>query len=154
MEQTIKYIKRTRELFLTLVNGLSIEQINKIPQGFNNNIIWNFGHMLISTQALCYLRSAVDPGIEIMYLSAYQKGSKPGAFVSEEGFEVLKQIAVSSMDKIERDLKNGDFNVIPNAFTTATYGFEMATFEEIIACCLAHESMHLGYASAIKRALG
>ena len=53
-ELIFKYIRRNRELFLDLVNSLSVDQLNKIPEGFNNNIAWNFGHIVITTQALCY----------------------------------------------------------------------------------------------------
>ena len=61
-----KYIRRNRELFLELVNSLSIEQLNKIPEGFNNNIAWNFGHIVVTTQTLCYVRSGVKPDMKFL----------------------------------------------------------------------------------------
>ncbi len=153
MEQALKYLRRSRELFIKLLDELSIEQINKTPQGFNNNIAWNFGHILVSTQALCYLRSGIDTGIEIPYFGKYQKGSKPEAFISAQEIEELKKTAVSSIDNIEKDFKNNVFKTIPDPYPTATYGYVMNSIEEIVTCCLAHESLHYGYAAAIKRAL-
>ena len=153
MTNKLKYIRRSRELFIRLIDELSIEEINKIPQGFNNNIAWNFGHIIVSTQALCYVRPGINPNMEIKWVDKYQKGSKPEAFISEMEIEELKRIAVSSIDNIEKDLKNEVFSTIPQPYPTATYGFVMDSIEEIITCCLAHESLHYGCAAAIKRAL-
>lgn len=152
MEYIFKYIRRNRELFLNLINGLSIEQLNKIPEGFNNNIIWNYGHAVISTEALCYLRSGVQPDIAIPFLDKYQKGSKPEGFVSQEEINTLNELAISSLNKIEKDIVQGVFeNIIP--YSTATYGYEMGSIDEIITCCLAHEALHLGYAMAQRRSV-
>lgn len=151
MDFEFKYIRRTRELFTELLNGLSIEQINEIPAGFRNNIAWNFGHIIVSTQALCYLRSGVQPDIDIPFLSKYQKGSKPESFISQEEINVLKEQAITSLSKIEEDIVKGVFANIATPFSTATYGYEMGSIEEIITCCLAHEALHSGYAMAQRR---
>lgn len=148
----LKYIKRTRELFIELVESLSIEELNKIPEGFNNNIIWNFGHIIVSTHGLCYLRSAVMPDIKIPFVEKYRKGSKPESFISKEEMGALKMQAVSSLENIEKDYDTGVFkNITP--YSTATYSYEMNSIEEIVACCVAHESLHYGYALALKRAI-
>lgn len=150
MEYIFKYIRRNRELFLNLINGLSIEQLNKIPEGFNNNIIWNYGHAIISTEALCYLRSSAQPNKEIPFLDKYKKGSKPESYISQEEIDTLKTLSKSSLYKIEEDIVKGVFeNIIP--YSTETYGFEMGSIEEIITCCLAHEALHWGYAMAQRR---
>ena len=39
MQETFKFILKSRQKFIELIEGLSIEQLNKIPVGFNNNII-------------------------------------------------------------------------------------------------------------------
>lgn len=150
MDFEFKYIRRTRELFTELINSLSIEQFNEIPAGFRNNIAWNFGHIVVSTQALCYLRSGVQPEIDIPFLSKYQKGTKPESFISSEEINTLKEQAVVSLNKIEQDIVKDVFrDIIP--FSTATYGYEMGSIEEVITCCVAHESLHLGYAMAQRK---
>lgn len=151
MDFEFKYIRRTRELFTELVNGLSIERLNEIPAGFRNNIAWNFGHIIVSTQALCYLRSGVQPHIDIPFLNKYQKGSKPETFISQEEINVLKEQAITSLSKIEEGIVKGVFTNIATPFSTATYGYEMGSIDEIVACCVAHESLHLGYAMAQRK---
>jgi hypothetical protein len=149
-EFAFKYIRKNRELFLQLVNGLNIEQLNKIPDGFRNNIVWNFGHIIVSTQNLCYLRSNVEPDIEIPYKAKYGKDSKSESFITQEELDILKEQLVSTIDKIENDLKAGIFkNITP--YSTATYKHEMHSIEEILTCTLAHDSMHFGYALAQRK---
>ena len=149
-EHVFKYIRRNREVFLELVNGLSIEQLNKIPEGFNNNIAWNFGHIVISTQLLCYVRPNVKPGIEIPFREKYQKGSKPEGIITQEEIDALKEQLLSTINTIEQDLQKGVFkNIQP--YSTHTYRHEMNTIEEVLTCTLAHDSMHYGYAVAQRK---
>jgi hypothetical protein len=149
-EFVFKYIRRNRELFLELVNSLSIEQLNKIPEGYRNNIAWNFGHIVVSTQLLCYVRPQVDASKEISYRAKYAKDTKPESFIEQEEIDELKKQLVSTIDAIESDLQNGVFkNIKP--YSTATYGHEMHSIEEILTCTLAHDSFHYGYALAQRK---
>ena len=49
MNLHIDKLKKSRKLTLKVIEGLTIEQLNKIPTGFSNNIIWNFCHV-----SLCF----------------------------------------------------------------------------------------------------
>ena len=41
METRIETLKKVRANFLKVIGDLTIEQLNEIPAGFNNNVIWN-----------------------------------------------------------------------------------------------------------------
>jgi hypothetical protein len=43
MKEQLEITRKTRAAFVYLCKNLSMEQMNYIPEGFNNNIIWNFG---------------------------------------------------------------------------------------------------------------
>src|SRR6516164_1978514 len=129
-EFVFKYIRKNRELFLDLVNSLSIEQLNKIPEGFRNNVLWNCGHIVVSAQSLCYVRSGVKPDLEIQFRAKYGKDSKPESFISHEEIDELKEQLISTINAVEKDLKADVFkNIIP--YSTATYNHEMRSIEEI-----------------------
>ena len=145
LDDIFRYTRRNRELFLNLINSLSIEQLNKIPEGFNNNIAWNFGHIVVTAQALCYTRSAVKPEQNISYLTKYQKGSKPEEYITEAEISELKKLMFTTTNEIEEDVKQNVFtNIKP--FSTVTYGYEVNSIEEILTCSLAHDAMHYGIA--------
>lgn len=151
MQQVFDFIKQTRQAFIQLIDGLTIEQLNEIPVGFNNNIIWNFGHAVVATQALCYVRTGIRPDASsIKYASSYVKGSRPTYFVTQEEVEDLKRLAVETIEQIEADYKAGVFNNI-SPFATDTYGETMATIEEVITLTAGHDNLHYGYAIAQRR---
>ena len=52
-------LSKGRTLMLKIIDGLSIEQLNAIPEGFKNNIAWNIAHLVVTQQLLCYRLSGV-----------------------------------------------------------------------------------------------
>ena len=83
LDKSIDTILATRKLFIKLIENLSIEQLNKVPEGFNNNIIWNFAHVVVTQQIICYKLSGLPLKIDEKYLPLYSKGTKPEGFADE-----------------------------------------------------------------------
>lgn len=151
MKEVFKFIIDARKAFIQLIDELSIEQLNEIPSEFNNNIIWNFGHIVVTTPVLCYVRTGIwQDASSIAFLSAYAKGTKPTYFVSKEEVEQLKELAILSIESLEADYKAGKLNNI-QPFDTATYGAVLNSIEDVIITTAGHDNIHLGYASAQKR---
>src|SRR5258706_11833528 len=109
MDKQFDVIINTRNNFLKLVDSLSIEQLNKIPEGFNNNIVWNFGHIIISQQVLCYVRAGIVPRLEDIWMKKYQKGTKPENFISAEEIKHLKNYLFSLIDDLKNDMAENKF---------------------------------------------
>ncbi len=152
MDNVFTYIRETRKALKTIVEGLSTDTLNSIPEGFNNNIIWNFGHIYVATLGLTYLRTGVDKGKEIPYGKKYTKGAKPDFYIHSDEITFLKEQVLSSIDALETDYKNNLFSKI-EPFATDTYGKTMNTIEEVITCTLAHDNFHFGYVKALQRAI-
>lgn len=153
MEKTFKFIRASRKVFIELIDSLSVEELNHVPGGFNNNIIWNFGHIVVSTQALCYVRGGIKSDVSsIKFFASYAKGTKPSYYVEETEIEELKALAFSTIDQIEADYKAGVFSQIA-AFDTSTYQETMDNFEEVLAMSSGHDNLHLGYALALRRVI-
>jgi hypothetical protein len=151
MERAFNNIRKNRLNFLELVSELSNEKINEIPDGFNNNLIWNLGHIIASQQILCYEFSNNAPVIEEAYISKYRRGTKPGQFVNPSEFEELASYLIPTIDKTEDDLRNDLFiNYSPR---TLYSGIELITIDDAIRFTAVHDGMHFGYAMAIKRIL-
>lgn len=151
MENTFKFTIQTRKAFIQLIDSLTLEQLNEIPPGFNNNIIWNFGHIVVVAPALCYLRSGISTDMsKVKYLQSYVKGSKPSYFVSQEEVDDLKVLAITTIEQIEKDYSTGLFKEI-KPFATDTYRETMTTIEEVIQLSAGHDNLHFGYAIAQKR---
>lgn len=153
MEKVFEFIITARKAFAELVNGLSIEELNHTPEGFNNNIIWNFGHIVVTTQTLVYVRTGIWPDkSSVKYVDAYEKGSKPSYFVEATEIEALKALSITSIQKIEEDYMRGILkNIQP--YATGTYGALMQDIEDVLVTTIGHDNLHFGYAQAQRKAI-
>lgn len=149
MTKSIEVIKQTRASFIKLMDGLTIEELNEIPANFNNNIIWNFGHVIITQQTLCYLRANLQPKLDDAIIIKYKGGSKPESFIDNKELELLKEYAFSTLETLENGINNKVFSNY-NAFTTGS-GIEITGIDDVIKMLMMHEGMHLGYAMALKK---
>ena len=153
MDEVFEFIINSRKAFIQLIDGLSIGQLNKVPDGFNNNIIWNFGHIVVSTQTLCYVRTGLLPDAStVKFNEFYRKDTRPTYTVSETEVAELKEIALQSIGQIKKDYASGVFNNI-TPFSTSTYGVEMKRIEEVLITTVGHDNVHYGYAWALKKVI-
>lgn len=151
MNKSIETIRATRNNFLSLIENLSIEEINKIPDGFNNNVIWNFGHLIVSQQILCYKLSNIPLKIDDSYVAKYSKGTKPQSFLNELELEFLKELSLKLINDLEKDLENDIFKDFTPYKTS--FGVELESVNDVVKYLSMHEGLHLGYAMALKRFL-
>lgn len=153
MNIEIENIKRTRIYLLDLIKELSIEQLNEIPIGLRNNVIWNVGHLLVSQQHICYLRAGQKMAIDDKYSPLYKTGSSPEKFVEDLEVERIKHLFISSIDQFENDYSNNLFSNF-NGWTTQRYGqLKISNIDEAISFVFYHEGLHAGYIMTLKNLL-
>jgi len=148
MGNSILISRQTRRNFIELVDSLTVAQLNEIPAGLNNNIIWNFGHIIVTQQLLCYLLAGESPKMDQVLIDKYRKGAKPEDIVNQAEIELLKSLATSLIDILEVDLGTDLFSNYKTYPTS--YGFELTKIEDAIDFFAVHESMHYGVSLAIK----
>ena len=151
MKEQFDLIRQTRTRFIDLVDGLSIEELNEIPAGMNNNIAWNFGHIITAQQGLCKGLSGVEQDVPDELTAGFKKGTKPEGFMSQETIDELKEYAMSCIDELERGLGENVF-VQYKTYTTS-YGYTLNNIEDAVRFVMVHDALHLGYAMAIRRNL-
>lgn len=151
MTKAIEIIKLPRLSLLKAVEELTVEQLNKIPDGFNNNIIWNLAHIIAAQQNICYKRAGLDIVIEERFFTPFLPGTKPESFVNAADVEIIKGLFFSTLDQLESDLQNGKFaNYVP---WTTRYGNTINSGDEAAAFLPFHEGIHTGYIWALKRVI-
>ena len=144
-------LRQTRQRFLDLIEGLEQEQLEMIPQGFSNNILWNFGHVIATQQLLCYGRSNVAMPIAQEFIDLYRKGTAPNGNLNASELEEMKALAMSSVDQMEKDYEAGIFQTYSEYQTS--YGILLKDLEEAIDFVCVHEALHLGYAMAQRKCI-
>jgi hypothetical protein len=151
MNKVIEIITKPRLSIAGIINGLSIEQLNKVPAGFNNNIIWNMGHLVSVQQILCYRRAGVEPIIDAVFIDTYAPGTKPERFITAEELERIQQLFTTTIDQLEADMQTDLFNNY-TAWTTRM-GININNINDAMNFLNFHEGMHVGYIMALKRAI-
>lgn len=148
--KSIDIIRKLRECSLGIINELSLEELNHIPAGFNNNIAWNLGHMVAAQQGVCYKRAGLPIVVEESYFEKYKPGTIPGAPITQEELEEIKSLLFSTLDQLEKDYADGIFTNY-GTFTTR-YGVELASVEDAVDFLPFHDGFHMGYMLALRRA--
>lgn len=149
MQHSFDILRQTRRNILSIVNSHDLDQLNEVPVGFNNNLAWNFGHVLVTQQLLCYRLSGKEVHLGVQWVEAYRKGTKPEGRLSAMGLDYLRDQFLSSVDQMEEDYNNELFQEYKPYETS--FGIKLNSIEEAITFNNVHESMHLGAMIALRK---
>lgn len=135
--------QRTRKALAETLEGISEETLSIVPNGFNNNIHWEVGHILTAGEMFLFYGEGTLPE---NYQALFGYGSKPADWKED-----VPTLAVL-MQQLEEQLKR--IETIPNEkfgqkLPKPVLGNE--TFGELAAMGAFHEAMHLGQIQAMRR---
>ncbi len=149
MTNTFNHLRATRKNVLKIIRQHELEDLNLIPEGFNNNIIWNVGHIIATQQLLTYGLAGMPTIIHKDYIDKYRKGTKPTGSINNTEFESLKELLLTAIDNTEEDFLAGRFEEF-KVYETS-FGVTLNNIEEAIAFNNMHEAMHLGNILSMKK---
>ncbi len=149
MESLLRISAMARKGILKIIDGFTVDQLNKIPEGFNNNIAWNIGHLIVTEQQMLYKMLGLEMNISEEMFLKYKNGSKPEAFISAEEIEQMKGQFLSILQDTEKDYKAGKFDFFKG--TTMGSGMKIHAVEDAMAFNGFHEGMHYGIIMNLKK---
>lgn len=142
--KTDKLIK-VRHFILAQIEGLNEHQMNKVPVGFNNNIVWNLAHLICAQQALCYLRAGLGPKVSMDFYSPFSTNTKPVRFIAQTEINDIKDDFIQTIDFLEEDYSASSFGTyLPLPNILSVYNIEIKSIDEAIEFLLYHEGYHYG----------
>ncbi|AXT61594.1 DinB family protein [Aquimarina sp. AD10] len=151
MQDPIVITRVNRKLIEKILDNHTLEQLNKVPDGFRNNLIWNIAHVVVTQQLLVYKLSGLPMMIEEEMVNLYKKGTEFYREVTAEEVSKVKSLLFSTLDKTEEDLAAGIFKNY-NEYETST-GFVLKSVQDALNFNNFHEGIHLGYILALKKAV-
>lgn len=152
MEQAIlKNLRTNHHILSKFIDGYSLEQLNKIPEGFRNNIIWNIGHLIVAQQGLIYRSSDLPIQVSKDMVEKYTNGTVPDGKATQDEVDEIKGLLTYTLDQLEKDLKEGIFKQY-NERQTKT-GFTISNLEDALVFCNFHEGIHLGMILSLRKFL-
>jgi len=149
MNRNIELIRKTRSKILEVISSLSNEQLNKIPEGFNNNIIWHLGHLIAAQEGIFYLRGKLELNIDQDFFNLFKNGSRPEREIDAGEIEIIRSLLFTGLDQFEADLQKNVFSNYPA--WTSSMGIEINSIEDAINFLVFHEGLHFGQISVFKR---
>ena len=143
--------KQTRQNLLEILRETSAEDLVTIPDGFNNNIYWNIAHCVATQQLLHYYLSGNPFRIDKYWIETYKKGTLPNLNVQQSEVDDLAFLLTETSKILMKDY-DADFFDDYTPYTTS-FGLDLKNIQDAIIFNNMHESLHYGYALALKRAI-
>ena len=139
MTNSLELIDRMRIDLLVKTENLKVEQLNAIPYGFNNNIVWNLGHILVVTDELLYKNSHFSFPVHDFDTSGFKKGTRPEKVINEKDISSIRSALSDTIPQ---------FRKLITAYAMASQNKESDLLEKLsndksIHFILFHEDMHV-----------
>jgi uncharacterized damage-inducible protein DinB len=149
-EQIIKQVELVRSITLHTVDQITDEIANIIPAGFNNNIRWNLGHILIVQDQLASQFAGIPQQLAPEYLQLFANHTSPKDWKTPvPRLKDITEQLTRQTEFIKTHLENRLQEKAVKPFKRM--GYEMTTIGEILSFSLHHEGMHVGVIGVQRR---
>ena len=149
MHQVFDITRTSRKVLSQFLENHTFEQLNKIPHGFNNNLIWNIAHIIVVQQMLVYNLSGLPMMVSDEIVAKYKRGTKPEANATQEEVDVIQLLLFETINRTKADFNEKTFKTYQE-FTSMS-GFTMRNAEDAMAFNYYHEAMHIGMMMSIRK---
>lgn len=154
MNTPFDLLRITRHNLLDSIAPLSTDQLHHIPKGFNNNVIWNVAHVLVTQQLLHYRLAGLSANVGDALIDSFRKGTAPSEQRhSAQAIQVIKDDLLHTADLLEADYQAGKWVHQTYQPYTTSFNVTLTHIDDAIAFNNLHEAMHLGFVKAIAKFL-
>ncbi|QRG70367.1 DinB family protein [Brevibacillus choshinensis] len=153
MSQSVIHTSKVlRQIVIGQVQAISDEQFDVQPNGFNNTIRWNVGHMIYwmdQFSTLCFDSPSFIPD---HYQSLFNSGTKPSSWTiappSKEELLQFLSMQLSRFSELTPEILDAP---LKSPFVMGPFHFDTAG--ELFNFALVHEGIHLGTVSSQLKAM-
>ena len=149
MQQNLNITRTSRKILAQILKSYTLDQLNKIPEGYNNNLIWNIAHVIVVQQMLVYKLSGLPMMISDEMVEQYKKGTKPEHIATQAEVDKIQIALEETINQTEIDLENKIFINYQEYPTSA--GIVLKSAEEAMAFNDFHEGLHIGIIMSIRK---
>lgn len=151
MKTELKLLNVSIQNIVKLVEEVSVDDLNKIPEGFANNLIWNVAHLVVTQKLLIYGLSGNSLNLEADFVTNYRKGTAPTTTLSSEECATIILQFKTQFEELQADLNTAIFKNY-NPYPTS-YNFEIASLEDAITFNNLHYGLHFSTMLRLKKSL-
>lgn len=151
-EFLFKQLKVIRSCTINAVKELSESQADLVPEGFNNNIRWNLGHVYLLQERFAFGGSQEPMIVPDGFADLFGVDSKPSEWeVQPPTLPELIQLLEDQTRRIEEKLNICLNEVVAKQPLTLSSGLTLNTIGESLAFSMYHEGMHVQTIRMLKR---
>jgi hypothetical protein len=149
MNTSLDVTRTSRKMLSQFLKGYNLGQLNTIPEGHNNNLIWNIAHIIVVQQMLVYKLSGLPMKISETLVEKYKKGTKPEQDATQAEVDEINNLLMETIDQTEIDLNNNVF-VNFQEYPTST-GFVLKSVKDAMVFNSFHEGIHIGAILSLRK---
>ena len=136
-----------RESLLAVVDALPEAALTVIPDGFNNHVLWNAGHLAATEQQLTLGLSGLPLDLPEGFVDDLRKGSSPRHWRREWTWAEVRELLLMLPNRA------GDFFPFQRPYRT-TPGVVLEGVNDAVRFNLYHEEIRLGAILALRKLVG
>lgn len=147
-EVLFNQLETYRGYLLGVADTVTLEEAEKIPAGFNNNIRWNLGHIYLDQYLWIQAVTKEKEDVPESFQSWFGYGTSPANFTEETpSLNELKKLLKTQPARI-KEVYGGR---LEEEFPQTEMG--MHTIEQVLTRTIFHEGMHLQTVLDIKKCI-
>lgn len=152
-ETILEQLKFTHSYLTRALSTVTLENVNEVPKGFNNSILWNVGHILVSNEMLLFANTGDELKLSQDVINLFKGGTKPSDWNTEPPtFKVICNLLDEQVERITTTYEGRLDEELNKSMKIAN--FEMKTVRDILGFVIFHEGLHTGLINGLKRAQG
>ena len=153
--KTIDLLAMIRKTVEAATRPLDPALLTTVPEGFNNHILWQIGHISVVQQVLCYRFSGLEMPVDDSLLELFGRDTRPSNWPADAAVPTYDELIAQLHEmaaRLRSDYDSGLFQEFRSYRTMA--GPVLESVEDAIRFTIYHEGIHMGYILSLRRALG
>jgi uncharacterized damage-inducible protein DinB len=146
--------RQVRSSILTAVEGLSAEQLHAMPDGYDNNIAWNLGHIMVVQQRILYGSCGLPLSVSEEMIPLYLPNTSPADWQTTPDAEALVAMLMPQQEQLEEDYAAGRFSENEFSEFRTRSGLTLGDLDSVLTFNIYHESQHYGFILALINLVG
>ncbi|WP_243292875.1 DinB family protein [Bacillus sp. FJAT-47783] len=142
----LNHYRFVRTNTLSILKDVTEEASDLIPEGHNNSIRWNAGHILVS-EAL-FFGAILDNPKSQQYVNLFKPGTNPREYESmPPSLEEINDLLQSQQSQLEKMIETRANEPLPKAVQIGPV--ELKTIKDVVHFSIYHEGVHQGTMKAL-----
>ncbi|SEO60737.1 DinB family protein [Paenibacillus sp. OV219] len=148
-------LKFVRSQTLKLMDGVTEEMADSVPEGFRNTIRWNLGHVYVVLERYIFQYLNLPQQLPAGFKELFEFKTTPLNWPSDANIPTLaelEQLLAGQLERVEAAIAHRLHETLQQPYTTST-GLTIESPEQFCSMNLFHEGMHLSVIKLYKSLL-